>query len=306
MSSSPWFDDLPVLGALLPEETIAKLREVGEDDTADALEEAVQERQPSAVFGLKGWFSASDKPYLHTAHAFGYIPPNQSASEVLPILSVNSLQADPSLRHARLLITLGLLRVADYPGKGMHQILLHFAAQNHVPGMTEEVNFNATYRVRDGEHAAVRGYPIFVGLGVGGTGITFRCRTVLVKNERDEAFLSFLKSGVFKTGLRLATVAQPALAPLSAMAYGLAETIAGFHQNVSVQDFALGFDFSTTPAGVRLAEGAYLAVQIPDMLWEWDEWVYHPASGQVVKRANPKEILGYNYLLFNVSRYEEA
>ena len=171
--------------------------------------------------------------------------------------------------------------------------------------MTEHVHFNATYRVQEGEHAPIRGYPIFVGLNVGRVGITFRCRTILVKNERDEAFLAFFKSDVFKTGLKLATTVQPALAPLSAMAYGLAEAMASYHRNVSVQDFTLGFDFGTSPGGVRLAEGAYLAVQIPDVVWNWNEWVYHSASGQVVKRAAPEQPLPYNYLLFNVSRYEE-
>jgi len=48
-----------------------------------------------------------------------------------------------------------------------------------------------------------------------------------------------------------------------------------------------------------------LAVQIPDMLWDWNEWVYHPDSGQVVNRADHHH-LPYNYLLFNVSRYEDA
>src|ERR1700736_1516974 len=146
MIMTPWFDDLPVLGALSPDETITKLREVGEDGVADALETA-QEGQPSAVFGIKEWFIAADKPYLHTAHAFGYLAPIQSTGEVLPILPVNSIQADSTLKNARLTITLGLLRVAKYPGKGMQHILLHFAAQNHVPKMTEQVHFNATYRV---------------------------------------------------------------------------------------------------------------------------------------------------------------
>jgi len=303
MSITPWFDDLPVLGALPPDETITKLREVGEDDVANILE-AAQETQPSAVFGIKEWLTASEKPYLHTAHVFGYLAPIQSISEVLPILPVNSVHPDLTLKNARLTITLGLLRVAKYPGSGMQHILLHFAAQNHVPKMTEQVHFNATYRVQDGEHAPFRGDPIFVGLGVGSTGITFRCRTILVKNERVETFLNFLKSDVVKSGLKLATTAQPAIGPLSAMAYGLAETMANYRRNVSVQDFALGFDFGAGPAGVRLAEGAYLAAQIPDMVWEWDQWVYHPASGLVVQQKDRTQQLPYNYLLFNVSRYE--
>src|SRR3989442_10281336 len=137
MSISPWFDDLPVLGALSLDETIIKLREVGEDDVANALETA-QNIQPSEEFGLLDWFTNLEKPYLHTAHAFGYISPFPSSDEVLPVLPTSSIQADSSLRSVRLIITLGLLRVADYPGKGMQQILLHFSAQNHVPRMVEQ------------------------------------------------------------------------------------------------------------------------------------------------------------------------
>ena len=48
------------------------------------------------------------------------------------------------------------------------------------------------------------------------------------------------------------------------MALGLAKTIGKRHRNVPVQDFDLGLDFSTIPLGARLAEGAYLAVQIPE------------------------------------------
>jgi hypothetical protein len=40
MTTDTWFDDLPVIGKLPPEEAAAKLREVGEDELADAIEAA--------------------------------------------------------------------------------------------------------------------------------------------------------------------------------------------------------------------------------------------------------------------------
>jgi hypothetical protein len=40
MSASRWFDDVPVLGKLLPRHAAAKLREVGEHDAAAALDAA--------------------------------------------------------------------------------------------------------------------------------------------------------------------------------------------------------------------------------------------------------------------------
>ena len=67
-----------------------------------------------------------------------------------------------------------------------------FAAQNQAAEGVEHLHFNAAYRVREGEHAAVLGDPIFVGLRVGPEGLAFRCFTVNVKNDQDEAFLGFL------------------------------------------------------------------------------------------------------------------
>ena len=80
--------------------------------------------------------------------------------------------------------------------------------------------------------------------------------------------------------------------------------LAGLH---TVQDFDLGLDFSTIPMRGRLAEGAYLAVQIPESfqtVWDWAEWVYLPAKGLVVKRDDHQELIPYNYLVFGISRYE--
>lgn len=307
MSTSTWFDDLPVVGALPPEEAAAKLREVGEDEVAEALEE-IQETA-SQVFGVgtrKHWWSLPNKPWLHTTHAFGYLASGPPRNDLLPISSLDAIHMDPTLKGARVKVTLDRLRVANYPGKGTHRILLHFFAQNQVPGQVEDLHFNATYRIREGEEAAVRGYPIFVGLSVGTEGVRLRCRTINVSNDQDEALLNVSESNVFKSGLHLATSVQPAIAPLSELAYGLAEMIAKRHRNISVQDFDLGLDFGSIPTGARLAEGAYIAVQIPESqepLWDWDEWVYHPPRGQVVNRANRQQVIPYNYLVFGVSRY---
>lgn len=152
--------------------------------------------------------------------------------------------ADLTLKNARVNIALDRLRIADYPGRGTHRILFDFYAQNQVPGNIEHLHFNATYSVREGEQAAILGYPIFVGLGVGAAGLAFRCYVVNVKNEEDGAFLNFLESDVFKAGLKLTATVQPAVAPLSEMAFALTKGIARRRRNVPVQEFFLGLDFS--------------------------------------------------------------
>ncbi len=302
------FDDLPVIGKLPPEQAIIKLREVGEDDVADMLE-MTQEAETKAFRSsdFRSWLHLQDRPWEHTAHTFGYLAPASSSDTPLGIQSIGTVAADSSLKHARIKITLSRLRVASYPGGGMHRVLLHFFAQNQLPHNKEDLHFNATYRVRESEHAGIHGYPIFLGLNVGDEGLSFRCHTINVSNDQDEAFLDFLESDVFKTGLKLVNTAQPVIAPFSELALGIAKTIAKRNRNVSVQDFDLGLDFSTISMNGRLAEGSYLAVQIPEnqqAWWNWQDWIYHPGVDQVVQRTNPQQLIPYNYLIFSISRYD--
>lgn len=308
MTTPAWFDDLTVLGNLPPQEAAAKLREVGEDEAAAALEAAQEESFTVKTFGdRKWWWPFQDKPWQHTAHAFGFLAPAPPGGDLLPIQHAGNIPTDPTLKNSRIKITLDRLRVADYPGGGTHRVLFDFYAQNQLPGNVEHLHFNTTYRVREGEQAAILGYPVFVGLNVGVEGVAFKCFTVNVKNDADEAFLSFLESDVFKAGLKLAATVQPAIAPFSGMAYGITKSIAGRNRNVAVQDFYMGLDFSNISMRARLAEGSYLAVQIPETIqtvWDWSDWVYNPANGQVVNQADPAQLIPYNYLVFSVSRYE--
>ena len=148
-----------------------------------------------------------------------------------------------------------------------------------------------------------------MGLQVGNEGIRLRVRTINVKNDQDEALLTLLESDVFKNGLHLITTVQPALVPLSALAQGLTRMLLTRHENISVQDIDLGLDFSTLLMRPHLAEGSYLAIQVSESLapvWDWEEWVYHPTSGLVVKRDDHQQTIPYNYLVFSISRYEGA
>lgn len=172
-----------------------------------------------------------EKLWLHTSHAFGYIPPTPGRAE-LPIRPLGSMRADSRLKRGRVNITLDRLRVRSYPGSGIHRILLHFYAQNQTPEQVEDLHYNTVYRVREGEEAALRGYPLFLGLSVGSIGVRLRCRTINVSNDQDEALLTFLESDTIKSGLRLAATAQPAIVPFSSVAFGLARAIGERHRNI--------------------------------------------------------------------------
>jgi hypothetical protein len=308
MVTSQAFDDIPVLGKMPTEQAIAKLREIGEDEVANVLESAPRRRGAfDSLANMFAFLKLAPPAWVHTAHAYGYLAPASVGGGMLPIQHAGNMNSDPRLKNSRILITLNRLRVAKYPGSGTHRILLDFFARNEVPGNAEALHFNATFRAEEGEEVGVIGHPIFVGLNVGTGGVAFGCKTVNVQNDNDQKFLEFLDSDVFKAGLHLVSTLQPALAPLTGMSLGLTKAIAQRNQNVSVQEFLMGLDFSDDPAGARLAEGSYLAVQIPQssvLIWDWNEWVFNRANGQIVRKVDPKQLIPYNYIIFGVTKYD--
>ena len=62
--------NLPVLGAMPRAAAAAKLREIGEDEAAEALERAA----PPTQMGAGDWWPFVDKAWQHTAHAIGFLP----------------------------------------------------------------------------------------------------------------------------------------------------------------------------------------------------------------------------------------
>ena len=307
MSEGDWLARLPVIGGLPPSEAAAKLREVGEDEIAAVLEASGQ-AAPATYGVLSRLGIGGDRAWLHTAHAVGFLALVAGpGSGLLPVRHAADIAADDGLAGARVKITLDGLRVADYPGRGMHRILFDFAARNQTDQGAEQLHFNTVCRVAEGEQAAVLGRPVFSGLRVGGEGIFLQLATVNVANEDDERLLGFLDSDVFKGGLQLLTTAQPALAPFCAVAVGLTQAIAARHRNVAVQAVDLGLDFSRAAPRPRLAEGSYIVVQIPETihaLWRWQDWGYDPASGRLVSAAQPGLLIPYNYLVLSITRYQ--
>ncbi len=78
------------------------------------------------------------------------------------------------------------------------------------------------------------------------------------------------------------------------------------NENVAIQKFYLGLDFENAAMGCRLAEGNYIAVQVDDeTAIDWKQWVYKPDLGAIVHKVDTYEMLPYNYVIFQVSRYEE-
>jgi hypothetical protein len=303
-------DEFTVLGARQPNEAAQILRQLGEDDLAVRLEVDVPTMRSAGAFesGLPFW-PFQDCPWQHTAHAFGYIGLSDTNTGPVPLRFAGAIESDPTLCGSRIKITLDRLRVADYPGTGVHSILFDFYARNQTATEEEHLHFNVYLRAKEGQEAAIIGHPVFVGLTVGSEGLAFRGRTVNIKNESDESMLAFLESDTFRSGLRLMSTAQPAVIPFSEMALGLTTGLLKRNRNVPVQDFFMGLDFSRVQTGARLAQGSYIIVQIPDRLqriWDWGEWRYDPGTGALVSAADKSRLIPYNYLVLGLAKLQGA
>jgi hypothetical protein len=320
--------DISVIGQYEPETIIKKLTELNDqefvkfvktnesqdnsnsnfksvDDILNSLRSTKQSGSQSK--GIDNILNFSKKqPWSHTNHQFGYIAPiENSSSESQIIYHPGAIKPDTSLKNSQISIRLDRLHIHKYPGGGTHNVIVTFVARNQVGEAEEPVNFSQVYRVPDGNTAGIVGYPIFIGLNVGSQGLSLKCSTINIKNDEDEAVLQFLESSTFKSGLKLLTTAQPAIAPFSTMGLGLMKYLAEKSKNVAVQNLDLGLDFEKAAMGIRLAEGNYIAVQVPDQnTIDWNKWIYKPKLGAIVHKADDSP-LEYNYFVFRVSRYQD-
>jgi hypothetical protein len=205
----------------------AKLKEMGDDQTAEAITARLAAGHgdwAAPLFGLD--FSAlfgegEVRPWQHVAHKVGYIAPS-SAAAAQPIVEPATVPPQNHLAGKRIDIHLDRLRVYEYPGRGENSVMVTFKAQNQVAELAESVGFSECHRVREGETAADRGYPVFLGLSVGQRGTALQCSTVNVKNADDQAFVGLLESGTFQTGPSLLTTAQSAVKPFTDLLVGAA------------------------------------------------------------------------------------
>ena len=123
------------------------------------------------------------RPYACTGMVLGFIPPGPSASQVT---GISTVQPDHSLVGQRIKITLDKFFVAKYPGYGLHSVLCEFSGKNQAAGETEELSFAMRFDTRDNSGPAIAGAPIFMGLTVAPDGISFKGKTVNVRNSGDE------------------------------------------------------------------------------------------------------------------------
>lgn len=307
-------DDFQVIGQMSGADILRKLAEIGDsDDARDIAFEAVKRTRPSAK--ITDVLTVQDeqlntlvalnkgvKPYLNATRAFGYLATTDAGSTALvDVKAAGIISADTTLRGKAIKITLDRLRIYDYPGKGIHNVLFDFAGRHQAEVNTEEdLHFTQTYRAPEGEGASINGVPIFVGLKVGNEGVFFSCKTVNVSNEDDEKLLSFLDGDIFKKGLQLINGINPVVPIVTGFADGIFRKIAARNKNIPVQNIDLGLDFSNNPTRAKLREGSYIAVQAPDG-FDITTCQFNPSTGDFVEKGTGRPI-PLNYIVFSISR----
>lgn len=286
------------LGAKQPKSVIAYLREIGDDEAADRL-------QQTGAGGQGLFLNWGEEVWGLTGMILGYIPPEAAATDDGEIQNATTMAPDAELKDTRIKISLDRFWVQRYPGRGTHKILLEFAGKNQIETDPEELRFVLTTEARDRSSAAVNGTPIFLGASVGKNGISFEGKAINVSSGDDEELLSALGSGPMKQGLSLLTTAQPALKPFVGIAQGVVSAVLKRSRNRQVYYFKLGLDFASSQTSAKLREGSYVVIQGDQSLWSWSDYSWNASAQQVVRRSDG-QALEYNYLIFRVSRFEEA
>ena len=303
------------------EETFPELsmaQDISEEDVAGLVVEKLEETDEGRAFletyagplptlstarpAINSFLKFLGRPvWVNSDHSFGYLAPQGET-----LVNASDIESDPLLIDRPLDVMLHRLRAFDYPGRGEMQVLLQFAANHFVEGREEQPQFTHTYVTRDGQAAGMTGYPIFLNIRPGRSGLAFRVGTVLAENSGDRDILEFLNSDAFRQGLDLAGSFSPALKMVGQFASGIFGAVAKRNRNRGVQRFELGLGFQDLQVQAKLREGTYFAVQVPSKAeFDWRDWRFDRNSGVVVRAdhvpGSPPEDIPFNYLAFTIS-----
>ena len=119
-----------MIGALPRDEAVAKLRELGEDAAADAIERAAP---PPKTMRAASLWPFGDRAWQHTAHSIGFLPADGGAGPAENPRRRRGSRPILSLKNARINIALNVLRVADYPAAANIAVLFDFYAATRCP-----------------------------------------------------------------------------------------------------------------------------------------------------------------------------
>ncbi|MBY5716394.1 hypothetical protein HFO33_07280 [Rhizobium leguminosarum] len=306
-------EEIVEIGRMKTEDAVEKLRAIGDQTAADALEahadkhpatQVITAGRPKAdfdsglrdlIFGMPSWRAAT--------HLIGYVPADASGDHHA-IIGAETIDPEDSLKGQAITVRLLRLGIFDYPGgKGQHDVLAEFGVRDAKSPTAERVHFSQAYYATQPGYA-VNGFPVFKDVQIDNDGLSMTCRMVNVCNKADLGLLATLSSPIFQQGLDLAGAFQPAMKPLTELALGLTTAFAKRNENALVQNVQFQLAFTATPFAPRLRQGTYVFVQIPEDqvgLFDWSEWAYFPNLNAVAQKADAKKPLMNNHFVLGIS-----
>ena len=242
------------------------------------------------------------RAWEHTSYAYGFISESISGSENLPISEAKNIDADNSLKNNQITVSLDFLRAYDYPGNGRHRVLFKFNALNHLNGNVQNLSFNQTFVIQEGQRAPISGYPLFIGLNTGQELVQFDVEIVNVSNDNDDKFLETMESGVVKNGMTLLNSVNPIIPIITEYATGITKMIASRNRNREITAPKMGLYFGNVPTRMKLSKGVYIAIQMsnPDQ-FDWSKWNYNRSYGTIRSIDGQNTDIPHNYFVFSIS-----
>ena len=120
-----------LIGEMSVEEAYNKLKSIGEDDEAEKLlehQDGSLQTGNQIKFGVMDW--VYDRPWKYTEHSYGFI--DKSLDDLIQILPASKIECDQTLKGSQVTVTLDRVNIADYPGRGTHNVLFEFSSENRL------------------------------------------------------------------------------------------------------------------------------------------------------------------------------
>jgi len=236
-----------------------------------------------------------DKIYKYSNYEIGHIPPLDGRNE--KILIKNAKEIIPNLHDEVVDIKLETVYIEDFPGRSPYTILFQFKTKKN----EESIDFIKLLEVSKGSYASTINKPIFNSLKLGERGLPLETNAINVKNKEDQTFLNFLKNEALNAGLSILSLVNPIIGIVSAFCVGISKGILNkTRKNHIVLQPDLFFDLNPRSNSVKLKEGSYIIIQLPNIIirnWNWNDWIYH--NGHIKNVVNG-EILKYNYIVIGI------
>jgi hypothetical protein len=273
-------------------------------DLVEVSNEIIEKNTNNDLETVSWPWNRPPKAWEHTSYAYGFLSENaiDDGNGLLIQEATSVLSSDDSLKNNQISVSLDFLRVLDYPGKGKHQVLFKFNANNHQNGQDQNLSFNQTFAIQEGQRAPISGYPIFIGLNTGEELVQFDVEIVNVSNDNDDKFLETMESGVVKNGIKLLNTVNPVIPIITEYATGITKMIASRNKNRSITSPKMGLWFGNSPTRMKISKGVYIAVQTSSPQdFDWSKWKLNRAFGTIQSVDGNQNEIPHNYFIFSIS-----